>query len=187
MAKEAKSRILESAGRVLLTHPPERVTLELVAKTARCAKGLIHYHYKTKDALLASAAADIWAKRTDAWTTALGRPKPAEAIDAAWDLITDEAASGAHRAAVQLATRRDDLIGQTARKAAGEFRDSMARATEALVRRMGRTLTVPPDEAGELLVSTVNGLGMELDMDVGSERVSAAWAAFWIGLLALTR
>ena len=186
MAKEARSRILESAARVLLTHPPERVTLELVAKSAKCAKGLIHYHYKTKDALLAGAAAAIWTRRTEEWTRTLARPSPADAIDAAWTLITDEAASGAHRAAVQLASRHD-LIGQTARKAAAQFRASVAAATASLVERMGRTLTVPADEAGELLVSTVNGLGLELDMGVEQDRVNAAWAAFWIGLLALTR
>lgn len=184
---QARTRILKAAAGVLMGHPPERVTLELVARRAGCAKGLIHYHYRTKDAVLAAAAAEIWTLRAAAWQQALAHRDPSTAIQAAWKLIVDETASGVHRAALQLATRHDDLIGRTARTAAAEFRRTVAAATEALVERMGRTLSVPADEAGGLLVSTINGLGLELEMDVDSDRVGAVWAAFWVGLLALTR
>ena len=183
----AKARILAAAVKVLLTHPPERVTLELVARTARCAKGLIHYHFKTKEALLAAGAAEIWGARTGSWRAALAHPNPSEAIDRAWDLIAAEADSGAHHAAVELASRGNDLIGRTARQAAVEFRQALAVAVQDLVERMGRRLTVPAEEAGELLVSTVTGLGLELAMGADRDRVGAAWAAFWVGLLGLSR
>lgn len=187
-SEDARERIEAAAVAALLQGPAEGLTVAAIAEGAGCAKGLIHYHFKTKEALLARAAAAIWEGRREAWHEALRSESPADAIDRGWQALAEEAASGRVRAAVTLAARDEsDLIGQSAREAAGGFRIAVTADLIHVLRGMGRTFTVPPEEAAQLFLSTINGLALDLEMGADAAVAEAAWAAFWVGLLSLTR
>lgn len=182
---EAKTRILEAAVQRAREGPVEGITIASIAKSADCAKGLVHYHFGTKDALLAAAAAAVWDRRREAWHDVMRRGTATDAVDRGWKTVSLEASEGRARAAVTLAARSDS-IGRSAREAAANFRLAVTADLVHVLQRMDRTLTVPPEEAGQLFVAAINGLAMELEMGADPGVSEAAWAAFWVGLLSLT-
>ena len=90
----ARESILEAAIRCLCRVPAGSLTVDAIAREADCAKGLVHYHFKTKSALFAAAAERLWANRTARWTEALSHGDPKEAIERSWTLLTEEAEQG---------------------------------------------------------------------------------------------
>lgn len=183
---DARQALLDATVELLAEYPPERLTVNAIADRADCAKGLVHYHFKKKDGLLAAAAREMWLQRRARWTDVLGRHDAQEAINGAWQLLREETDSGAGRSAAELAGRDDELIGQSAKDGAREFREAVAVAVEGLLHRLDRRPTIPPAEIGQLVVAMIAGLELELDAGAGSNDAEAGWAAFWLGLLSLT-
>jgi TetR/AcrR family acrAB operon transcriptional repressor len=53
---EARQRILDSALQLVRENGAEAMSIEAVAAAAGSAKGLVHYHFKTKQGLLSAVA-----------------------------------------------------------------------------------------------------------------------------------
>lgn len=96
-AEEARSRIVEASGAVLLETGVAGWTVDAVARRAGCAKGLVHYHFGTKGALLAATAEQLASGRWRRIAAGLQLRGPA-AIDALWDSVLAAVRSGETRA-----------------------------------------------------------------------------------------
>lgn len=184
---QARDEILRATVTELLERRGSDVTVDAVAKRAGCAKGLVHYHFKRKEHLLAAAAQRLWSDRARAWREALGRSEPEASLAAAWKLTSEEVSSGTAAAATAMGMNPGELVVQSVNSGRGEFSRELTGAVSALLERMGLEPTVPPGELGTLLAATVEGIELQLGSGVDRRDLEQAWSAFWVGLLALTR
>lgn len=184
---EARKAILDAAVAVTIERRGRQITTSLVAERADCAKGLVHYHFSTKEALLAEVATRLWAQRAASWRSALGAADGKGAIEAAWNLLQAEALDGRASAIAQLGLMDGKLVAQSVSDGRATFTKTLATGVPGLLARMGLEVSVPAPELAALLAATVDGLSMALAGGTSAAELEPAWAAFWVGLLALTR
>jgi TetR/AcrR family transcriptional repressor of bet genes len=183
----ARDAILAAALALLRARRGADITTDEVAVKAECAKGLVHYHFKTKDQLLAAAAEQLWRQRTDSWTAALGSVTPKAAIRAAWETLLAEASGGTAAACAALGLRTDELVVRSVSAGRTAFARDVAAALAGLLGRLGLEPSVPVRELGALFVAVVEGIGLQLGSGAAADDMEQAWSAFWAGLLSLTR
>jgi AcrR family transcriptional regulator len=183
-AERARAAILEATLQLL--RRSGRLTVDQVAGAARCAKGLVHYHFHTKGALLAAAASRLAERRRSRWGEAFRGKTPDEAIRRSWDLLVTESRDGTLRAWLALCAERDKVTGQSVSSEVEAFSSAVAGAVELLVRDLGLTPTVSIQELGLLLAAVVHGSGLQLEAGVPPARLQGAYEAAWLGVLSLT-
>lgn len=186
-SKEAtRKSILDAAEAVLRQRGAHAMTMDAVARAAKCAKGLVHYHFQSKKQLLVETVRQIAAARETVWAEAFNTPNPQDAIDRTWDVVKGEADSGTLKAWTSLVALADDAVDQAVNKASSEFRSRITEATKELLARAGLRPTIGGEPLGWLLAAVVHGIGFQVaaggDMDV----LENAYAAAWLGLLSLT-
>jgi AcrR family transcriptional regulator len=184
---QAREDILEKAEDLVKRKGSEPVTVEDVARSAGVAKGLIHYHFKTKQGLMKAVACRIAAARARNWSQAFDAETPTAALERTWTLLTEESESGTVRAWNSLLSREDLLTDQTAKEMASEFSDSLGDALTRMLRdKMDLELTVPAKEVGWLLGAVLSGMGQQLLSGADKAALEGAYAAAWLGILNLT-
>lgn len=161
------------------------MSVDLVAKEAGCAKGLVHYHFKTKRGLFEAVAQDIAARRNEAWKDAFDAPSPGVVIDQTWRLLTEESAEGVTRAWTSLVGGGAGIPDQTIRDCVAQFARGLGDAASGLLRRLGTEPSVPPQEIGWLLAAVVDGMGLQLLAGADIGELEGAYAAMWLGILSL--
>jgi len=184
----ARARILECAEGLIRQYGADAVTVDAVAKTADSAKGLVHYHFKTKQGLLGAVAERIAAARRARWQSAFEAPTADEAISRTWSLLAEESDTGTFKAWYSLIYADDRLPDGLARRIRQEFGEGLRAALTRLLRaKLGLAATVPEEELGCLLEAVVGGTGMLLACGAEVHRLEGAYAAAWLGILSLTR
>lgn len=183
--ERARATILDAAERLLRRGGGG--TVDEVAREARCAKGLVHYHFKTKAALLAAAAVRLGDARRRRWTAAFHAPSPQAAIDRSWALLVSESKDGTIRAWTALCARSDKVTDQAVSSEFKRFSEAVASAAHGLLGELGLAPTVSVDELGLLLAGVVHGMGLQLDSGAEPAELQGAYAAAWLGVLSLTR
>jgi AcrR family transcriptional regulator len=183
----SREAILGAAVDRLLAEPASRVTLDSVASAAGCAKGLVHYHFKTKDNLVAAALTRIWEERRGRWEAAMSNSEPAAAIAACWQLVITEGGGGICTAAVTGWRDISESVVRTVNNARLRFVAQLGESVSALLSRMGLGCTVPAAEIASLMAAVIDGLGLQLASGAPAEALEPAWHAFWAGILSLTR
>jgi AcrR family transcriptional regulator len=186
-ASDAKRRILEAALQVVTKDPGATATVDQIAAAAGCAKGLVHYHFRTKEALLAEVAASLWSDRAREWRHALSHRDPGSALEAGWRLLQAEAADGRVRAAAALGLSPLAMAGQSVRHGRADLTRALADGLVELFSHMGCTTTVPPSEIAALLAALIEGMGLQLAGGEPAHQLEPAWSAFWAAALSLTR
>ena len=104
-----KLRIVEASERVLIEQGLEGWTVEGVAREAGCAKGLVHYHHRTKGTLLIATGARLAARRLHRVVASLSLRGTA-ALDALWDAILAGVRSGETQARLALLASREPAV-----------------------------------------------------------------------------
>ena len=182
----ARKAILDAADLVLKRDGAFNMTMNAVARAAGCAKGLLHYHFHTKQRLLVEAVGRISTEREVQWTQAFDTADPHEAIDRTWNVIAQEVESGTLRAWSSLLTLSDSAVDQAVSKASARFRDQITTATRDLLARANCESTLPVDRLGWLLTAVVDGMSFQLAAGADAEVLADAYAAAWLGVLSLT-
>jgi len=188
MAKDperARVTILDAADRLLRRGGGG--TVDEVAREARCAKGLVHYHFKTKAALLAATAARLGERRRGRWAEAFQAATPDAAIKGSWSLLVSESQDGTIRAWTALLAQRDKVTNRAVSLEFASFSAAIAGAADGLLKELGLAPTVAVEEIGLLLAGVVHGMGLQLESGTDAERLQGAYAAAWLGVLSLTR
>ena len=165
-AERARARIVDASHAVLLDGGMEGWTVDAVARRAGCAKGLVHYHFGTKGALLHATAGQLAAARWRRIAAGLQLRGPA-AIDALWDSVLAAVRSGE-------ANGRFGLLSQTATATA------FAPPEELLEELAGRFRVAfdQEDIAGAdaaLLLAALNGFEMLLLTGMSESAVREAY------------
>ena len=182
----ARKAILDAADLVLKRDGAFNMTMDAVARAAGCAKGLLHYHFHTKQRLLVEAVGRISTEREVQWTQAFDTADPHEAIDRTWNVIAQEVGSGTLRAWSSLLTLSDSAVDQAVSKASARFRDQITTATRDLLARANCESTLPVDRLGWLLTAAVDGMSFQPAAGADAEVLADAYAAAWLGVLSLT-
>lgn len=182
---QTQAAIVAAALRLLKNKGAAATTIEAVAREAGCAKGLVHYHFKTKPALLAAVARQLGTQRRQDWNRALRNSEPKAAIDQSWALLLREARDGTLRAWISLPS--SGLTGQAVREELTGFAAMLGEVLGAFFELLGLEPTVPLGELGSLLAAVVHGVGLELGSGTDPQRLQGAYAAAWVGILATSR
>src|SRR5258706_5917501 len=103
-----KDEILAAAIEVVALHGLNNWTVEEVANRAHCAKGLVNYHYRSKQELLARAAETIRDDRSARRLAAVQVPWT-KALDRLWQTLLREVDSRWFAAWLSLLAADDPL------------------------------------------------------------------------------
>jgi AcrR family transcriptional regulator len=167
-----KDTILAAAIEVIALHGLNNWTVEEVANRAHCAKGLVNYHYRSKQELLTRAAETIRDDRCARRLTAAQVPG-SRALDRLWETLTKEVETGWFAAWLSLLAADDPL-----RKAAAPETGESSRLAAALSRSLGLgTLLVAE---GALIQATLDGLELRLLSGAPAGETEEAYHRFWL-------
>jgi AcrR family transcriptional regulator len=184
-SKASREAIVNAALSVVRAKGAVGLTIEGVARQAGCAKGLVHYHLKTKRALLDAVANRIADDRIASWSEAFHAPSPADAIAKTWNVLTGESNDGTVRAWVSL-LGSGVLAEQTASEVLARFTGSLGRTAAGMLAELGLMPKVGTAELGWLLGSVVEGMGVQILAGGDLTALEEAYAAAWLGILSLT-
>jgi AcrR family transcriptional regulator len=150
-------------------------TVDQVARKAGCAKGLVLYHLKSKDALLVRIADQVGRTQAGKRLLALSDgPRGAVALDRLWAVLVGEVKTGSFGLWV-------GLLGEPrTRKAAART----AQDVEGLLAAAAKALGVPADSlALPLVPAALDGFCLELLQGNAPEAVRERFDRFWLGVL----
>lgn len=183
-AAPAAERILDAAARVLAEQGATGLSMADVAAAAGVSKGLIHYHFKDKDALLARLARWL-ADATEARELAAFQGiAPGQAIDALWQWLEDELAIGDIRALLEISRLREGEAPVAARKAARRRRDTAATTVAWLFEILALRPRVPAPMLADVFIAFVDGLALDA-VDGPTEAHRVGYDVFWLAMLSL--
>jgi AcrR family transcriptional regulator len=182
----SRELILGAALRVVRRFGSSAVTVASVAEEAGCAKGLVHYHFDTKQKLWESAAQSLAAERLSSWAHAFESADPSETIQRTWSLLVDESTDGTILAWTSLLGPGSDVSGQLTSSIVSGFGVGIGNAFGGMLARHGVRCRVSPKEVGWLLASVISGAGFLLLGGADRDEIEDAYAAAWLGVLSLT-
>jgi len=184
---QARETILQSAEGLVRKHGAGAVTVEAVAKAAGSAKGLVHYHFKTKIGLLGAVLDRLSQTRIRAWLAALEPGAQQSAVERSWSLLTEESVGGTVLAWHTLIQSGEVFADHSVKSVVNEFSRSLGDALVRLLEEDMRLVpTVPNEEIGWLITAVIDGIGLQLLGGASEDELQGAYAAAWLGILSLT-
>ncbi len=162
-----KDSILSAAIEVIALHGLNNWTVEEVANRAHCAKGLINYHYRSKQELLKCAAETIRDDRS-ARRLAAVQAQGSQALDRLWEALVQEVDSGWFGAWLSL-TAADGPFRKAAAQHPGD--------SNALATALGRSLELGNQlvPRAPLLQAFLDGLELRLLQGASPEETEEAY------------
>jgi AcrR family transcriptional regulator len=171
-----KLQIVNHATALLVERGLAGWSLDALAARAKCAKGLLLYHHRSKATLLAAVAAQLRLERHRRRVAAL-RPGGPAAIDALWVLLLEEATSGRSAAWLSLVALTEPGVRECTRWTVEELRELGGAAARAL------DLEGEVEELGRMVAAMLDGFGMNLLVDRHEVELREAYHRHWLGLL----
>ena len=162
-------------------------TLDEIAEEAGCAKGLVAYHFGSKDQLIVAAAEGILRGHAAEWQKALRAGSFESTVSQTWQTLVAEVREGYWRAWLSLAASRDRVIVQLVNNHTNTFVEALRQASESQMRTMGLEPSVSIKELGQFLSVGLQGLGLQLAAGVKPEVLEGAHSALWVAVLGMTR
>lgn len=165
----SRSMLVEATASVIAREGLTGCSVQAIAARAGCAKGLMNYHFRSKDELLAEVAVRLADARAKRRLQALGG-RGTRALDALWEVLVDEVASGDARAWFALVVER-----RLPRNL-----DLETRIAEAGAAALGLTTgTVPPDA----LIAGLDGVQLRLMQGCDPVRLRDAYDRLWLSVV----
>ena len=180
----ARDRLLAAAADRLAAAGAAALSLQDVADAAGVSKGLIHYHFRDREALLVETVDWLAAAAVRRERRALAAPTAAGAVDAVWRWLDAELARGELRVLVELAGAREERVRAAARSAAEARRDAAAETVVKLFATLSLRPRVEPRMLAEAIVAFIDGLAVQTSLDPATNP-RVAFDVFWLGMLGL--
>ena len=171
-----KDAILGAAIDVIALHGLNNWTVEEVANRAHCAKGLVNYHYRSKQDLLVRSSETLRDDRFARRLAAIAASGSA-ALDRLWTVLVQEVESGWYAAWLSLLAADGPL-----RTAAAERPADM----ESFAKMLGRSLGLGDQltNLAPLIQSTLDGLQLRLLQGASAAETQEAYHRFWLAAVA---
>ena len=185
---EARERILECAEALIKQQGADAMSIESVAVAAGSAKGLVHYHFKTKQGLMSAVAERLADARVIRWKVAFEAPSAQEVVQQTWSLLTKESGDGTVQAWQSLVGVGERLTDGLAKKLRDDFSEHLCTSLTSMLRNeLGLTPTITDSEIGRLLEVVVDGMGFQLTSGTEEAVLEGAYSAAWLSILGLTQ
>jgi AcrR family transcriptional regulator len=155
-----------------------------VADEAGVSKGLIHYHFDSKDTLLARTVDWLTAGVEEREHVALEGATPQRAIDMLWQWLLDELNTGHVRVLSDLAHYPHAIVEASVRASTARRRQSAARTAERVFEALQLTPRVPASLLGDVVFAFNTGLAVDWSAAADAER-RVAFDVFWLAILSL--
>jgi len=173
-----KEAISLAARTVLLAHGLTGWSIEAVAREAGCAKGLVIYHGRTRNDLLAKVARGLSGDR------ATHRLEPWQApgtagLDRLWNTLAAEVRTGEFAAWVTLSASKAREVSAAAAPPADFLPELGSAARQALNLPAERS----PEETGRLIDAVIGGFQLQLLHRTSPVTVREVYHRFWLGLM----
>lgn len=184
---KARARILDAAERLLREKPHRNTTIQQIAAEAGCAKGLVNYHFKTKDALLAALADRLAGRRETEWKSALGGSDVTKVLGESWSLVLKEGREHPSQMFEALKSAGSDKTVQSVNKHQSSYFETLSSGALGLLQRAGFEPTIPAQDLGALIACGIEGFVRAAGQGVPAERLDPSYSALWAAALSLTR
>ena len=171
-----KEQISDAALDVLVRDGLEKWTVSAVANQAGCAKGLVHYHHKTKEQLLGTVADQLAKARVEDRLGALGTGGT-EALDALWTVLVTTASSGRTKAWLSLLGHSSSPVHQAARLPS-EYHGRLAAAIAAAF-----VLKSVEEPVVRSIDAALDGFELALVRGDDPDRVHESFHQIWLSVL----
>lgn len=171
-----KQQISDAALQVLVTRGLEHWTVSAVADKAGCAKGLVHYHHKTKEQLLATVADRLASNRCEDRIAALGTGGTG-ALDQLWTVTVTSASNGSTRAWLSLLAHSNAAVRQATVLPA----DYLSRSGEAIAGAFA--LEAVDEPVVRSLDAALDGFELALVRGDDPDRVHEGFHQTWLSVL----
>jgi len=181
---DAQARILSATATRLLAAGAAKLNMQDVADEAGVSKGLIHYHFDTKDALLARTVDWLTTQIEERERHALDTAIAQTAIEALWRWLTKELLTGHVRILADLAHYPSVTVNASVRLSGIRRRDSAARTVEALFATLELRPRVPAALLADVVLAFNTGLAVDWAFVADAER-RVAFDVFWLAMLSL--
>lgn len=165
----SKSKIIDATQDTIAELGLTGWTVQAVASRLGCAKGLILYHFGTKEALLRELGLRLLMRRVERRIEAIGTGG-SDGLEALWQLIEEDVRSGTSRIWLALV-------------AEGPLRDSGAdpAAWSGVSSTAIRALQLPDGtDPGEGVLDAVNGFELALLLGRSPELVRESYDRYWL-------
>ena len=182
---EKRDTIVEAACALLTSVGLDRITVARVAKEARVSSALVHYHFATKQRLLAAAAGALATRRAERRVAALASARGMSSLDDLWGSL--DPLDSVERAApdLTLLARQDRGVASAVRRARQEEQARIAAVLPAVLESLGARVPIPPEELAATVRMFLDGAAAALVAGDPPEDVRASYDAFWLALVAL--
>jgi AcrR family transcriptional regulator len=180
-----KELILTTVEKRLRLSGVGSLTIDLIAKEAGCAKGLVNYHFGTKSDLLAAASDRLLNAREGKWNAALKAPTPELAIERSWALIREEVDQGVWKAWISLNSSGEEVIVRAVNNSLETFGATLSASVRELLEALGLVPSVPPEELGHLVTAAIHGFEVQLSAGATPQHVEGGHTAMWLAVLSL--
>lgn len=165
-----KNKILDASVTTVRDHGLTKWTVERVSEAARCAKGLVLYHYGSKAALLGQTAEQLGQSHRAARLEAIKGLSGTEALDSLWLTLSEEVRTGWFKAWLEVSV---------------DGRPPIAPQDRSLGSALSRALAIPEARMpeAEAVAALLDGVQLRLLLGDSEDRVRAGYERLWLGLL----
>ena len=182
--RAAPERILDAAAARIVAVGAANLSLQDVADAADVSKGLIHYHFKEKETLLAILAQWIGRETVRREAEALVSSTPSTAVDDLWAWLSAELQRGHLRALQDLACEPAPKVREAVILTAAARREAAADTITRLFDLLGLRLRLPVPAVADVIVAFVDGLSVYAMLQPDTNH-RVTFDVFWLSLLSL--
>lgn len=166
------------------SHGAADTSMQDVAAEAGVSKALIHYHFKSREALLARLVEWLAAATVAREQAALVDAPPAAAVDRLWAWLARELELGDVRVLAELAGTPAPEVRRAIAAAAQARLAAAAQTVERLFSLLNLRPRVPSAMLAAVTTAFVDGLSVGAAID-GAANPRVAFDVFWLALLGL--
>lgn len=171
-----REKIMAAAESLLMQYGLHGWSVEQVARSAGCAKGLVHYHFGTRAALLAAITEVLGRERLERRIHALA-PRGTAALDALWVVMREDVGRGISKAWLELGLG-DSPDVRRATEPAAALLDAFAAASGAALESAPLTR-----ERAMALILLLDGLEAGLARGAREVDLREAYDRVWLAML----
>jgi AcrR family transcriptional regulator len=177
--------LLDAAVVVLRDDGAAAVSIQRVADVAGTSKGLVHYHFADKNALLTACAQQLTTQLVADEAAALTSSTPASAFDDLWRVLSRSDYHGRRRALLALLTAPTARTRLALADSSARRHQAAARTVDALSQLLHFEVPLSRSALSMAFMSVTDGLVLDASGQMAAQH-RKAYDAFWLAVLSLT-
>ena len=181
---DSPDRILAAAARRLVDGGASTLSLQDVADEAGVSKGLIHYHHRDKDTLLARVVDWMTAELIRREQRSLDGATAQSALDQLWRWLEEELARGYLLALIELAHHPGAHVQEAVQRSTVARRGAAVASVQSLFRALGLRPRLPAPLLADVVVAFIDGLAVQRVRSPEAQP-RLVFDVFWLSMLSL--